>query len=150
MLLAVPTVEDLFSNSLITSLINFFSEEKMNFYADSFVVRHQINNIPPKFIPSSTGPTFLKELLNIYSSGVLDMYPIEMLGYNPQAKRGLAQTLRNFMNCSGVGRTPGYTGLLMDASLYWSTYKLMQSVPKLLEFRNETFLTLGHSYNLFF
>ena len=126
--------------------MDFYSKESINYYDNSFVQRHHVNNIPPKFIPSSTAPPYLSGLPNIYSNGVLDMYPIEMVGHNPQAQKGLAATLRKFMNISVVGHTPGYTGLLMDASLFWSTFKLMQSIPKLLEFRNETFLILGYSF----
>ena len=43
----------------------------------------------------------------------------------------------------------------MDISLYWSTMKLFQSVPKLFPFRSETYLCLGQycyysiPYNLY-
>jgi hypothetical protein len=113
------------------------------YYPDSFVLKQNITNVPPKFIPGETADRNLTEYLAEYRSGVNHLYPIEMMSHDPQSRNGLAHVLAKVKAKSLVGETRGYKGLLMDISLYNSTMKLFQCVPKLIPYRTESFLCLG-------
>ena len=146
-LLACPDEDYLFRDIVRDDLIKFFSDDKIDQYSTSFVVRYNVNNVPPKFTPDAKN-RLLSNLVNKHADGINDFYPMNILDHDPQSQKGLAAMLKIFMDRSGVAKSPGYTGLLMDTSLYWSTLKLMYSVPKLIDFRNETYLSLGiwHAY----
>ena len=118
LLVATPDIEELFPENFITTigmsiliynniivLGGWLADDEMLYYPDSFAVKHDIANVPPKYIPEDDEDKNLLEYLAEYKPGVSSLYAIGMSGHDPQSRKGLAQVLNFIKNFSLVGET---------------------------------------------
>lgn len=147
---AMPRLSFLLSDDVMTKLCGELEVVSISQYEISLSEQRRVRRVPlkPNAITDEEAQHMSQSI-----DGLSAFEPVDIYNVNVQAYSGLLRSIKHCQSMEGFGveggpKTEDYSGMLLDVSTFWMTFRLLYSFTGLAPILCDMFLILGpwHTY----